>query len=85
MSLDTDGKWKPGAQDSLPHSEKIAIVRAGGRVDVKMSLHKEEREGECRHRLGWRTIACDGELDIVECPRCGKQEVAVCNFDEDFA
>ena len=80
-----DGKWKPGSQDRLPHDEKIAIVRGGGRIDVEMSLHQELKPGPCSHSHGARTIACDNVLDVIECPDCGKQSVVACNFDEEFS
>lgn len=80
-----EGKWIQGTQDDLPHAEKIAIVRSGGRIDVEMSLHKHLKPNACDHLRGVRTIACDEVLDVVECPDCGKQSVVGCNFDDEYS
>lgn len=66
--------------------EAIQIVRDGGRVHTKFSLHVSENQASalCQH-LYWRTIACDSETDVVECESCGRQRLARCNFDEEYA
>jgi hypothetical protein len=33
----------------------------------------------------WRTVKCDGDTDIIECARCGKQKPARCNFDDEYS
>ena len=58
------------------------------RVNNERSLHEHEDAAKCPggiHALPWRTLTCDGETDIVECSRCGKQREMRCNFDEDYA
>lgn len=63
----------------------FAVVRAGGRVCNKLSLHAEEDPSKCHGVHCWRTIVCDGETDVIECSRCGKQALSKCDFDEEFA
>ena len=55
------------------------------RIHNSYSLHEEEKPELCEfgHAI-WRTIECDGERDIVECSRCGRQKEVSCNFDEEF-
>ncbi len=76
----------------MTQAELIQKCRAGKTLIVEHSFHRGSVGGEfeskrtCNHRHGWRTIVCDGgDLDVVECPDCGAQKVARCNFDEDFA
>ena len=57
------------------------------RVRGGHSLHDEEKPELCpgnRH-AHWRAIACDGETDVVECSRCGRQHTERCSFDEDYS
>lgn len=67
--------------------EAIAAVRRGERVKSEFSLHDTEKSELCpdwNHQ--WRTLFCDGgDLDVVECRHCGRQEVAHCNFDEEYS
>ena len=54
------------------------------RVATNHSLHAAEKDiGP--HTCHWRTIECDGETDVVECSKCGKQRTAPCNFDDDYS
>ena len=65
--------------------EAIKTVRDGGRATTKHSLHETETPpsgGYCDHR--YREIACDGDTDVLECSRCGRQRLAVCTFDDDY-
>lgn len=32
-----------------------------------------------------KVIQCMNELDIVQCPNCGSEQVSKCNFDEEFS
>lgn len=66
--------------------EAIEAVRRGERVSGPYSIHAQAKEGGCpcwNHH--WRTLFCDSETDVVECSRCGAQELARCNFDEEYA
>lgn len=73
------------------HDEAVALVRSGKRARTASSLFGElgsepgPDEAICKHPRGWRTIACNGDLDVVECPICGAQTVEACNFDEEYA
>lgn len=51
------------------------------------SIREAEDPSKCPSGHGqWRTIKCDGgEWDVIECARCGKQMVARCNFDDEYA
>jgi DNA-directed RNA polymerase subunit RPC12/RpoP len=66
-------------------AEAIAAVKSGGRCTTKHTLMGAESPDswKCAHR--WRTVACDGETDVIECPRCGKQMLARCDFDDEYA
>ena len=70
--------------------QAIEVARRGERVDTNYSYHKAEKEtaicyGAKSHFYHhWRTIACDGETDVVECSDCGRQAVCACNFDEQY-
>lgn len=73
-------------REQLSDAEAIEIVRRGGRAITKHSLHESENAASaiCRH-LRWRSIACDGKTDVIECAACGRQRLAKCDFDEEFA
>ena len=64
-------------------AEAIAAAKRGERIKTEHSMFDKPTGEPCPHR-GWRTIACDGSTDVVECPNCGVQKTAVCNFDEEF-
>jgi hypothetical protein len=67
-------------------SAAIAAVRCGKRVSGEHSLHSEVKPGLCpgfNHE--WRVLFCNNAEDVVECYRCGAQDVTACNFDDDFA
>ena len=57
------------------------------RVRGGHSLHDEEKPELCRNSCHghWRTVSCDGEIDIIECARCGQQRKTRCNFDEEYS
>lgn len=65
----------------------ILLFKNSGRVPRQAhSLHDEENKAlNCKHGHGWRTIVCNNEEDVVECPDCGAQRLMTCNFDDDFA
>lgn len=65
----------------------IEAVRMGHRIKVKQSLHERETPEACPNGVHghWRVIVCDNETDVIECARCGKQRLTVCNFDDDFS
>jgi hypothetical protein len=66
--------------------EAIEACRAGKRVQAQFSMYASEKPDGCPGwNHDWRVIACDNETDVVECRRCGKQELARCNFDDDYA
>lgn len=64
--------------------EAIAAVRRGERVASEHSIHPEPKTpcAVCQH---WRTLFCNSDEDVVECSKCGRQAVAVCNFDDEYA
>lgn len=67
-------------------SQLIERAKAGERIPrQRYSLHDSVIDPNCTHGHGWRTIVCNSEDDVVECPDCGAQRVEKCNFDEDFA
>lgn len=58
------------------------------RVRNESSLHDAEDKTKCPdgfHAQPWRTLLCDGEIDTVECSRCGHQRRLRCNFDGDYS
>jgi hypothetical protein len=62
----------------------IEAAQRGERVAGKHSLHAEEvPDPHCQHR--WRTLFCNNVTDVLECAMCGKQELADCDFDEEYA
>lgn len=68
----------------MTDEEAIAAVRAGKRAKVALSLFREPTNPE-PHTCTDRVIVCTDKTDVVECPRCGKQRVTACTFDEDYA
>lgn len=67
----------------MTNNELIAMAKRGERIPRQPhSLHDSVRPGRCDHYHGWRTIVCNFEDDVVECPDCGEQRVMKCNFDE---
>lgn len=70
---------------AMTHQEAVAAVQVGKRVTGEHSLHAEAKTpcvGCCRN---WRTLYCDSETDVVECAECGRQSLARCNFDDEYA
>lgn len=78
----------------MTDSEAIVAVREGKRAVTEHSLFAATWvvPRECCNLSGhllpnhglWRTVACNFETDVVECNRCGKQRIAVCDFDDEF-
>jgi hypothetical protein len=67
-------------------AEAVEAVRRGERVAGTYSLHAAEKGPPCPgFNCHWRTLFCDSETDVVECSRCGRQELKRCNFDEEYA
>ena len=55
------------------------------RVTGGLSLHTEERPELCPAGHGtWRVVRCNDDTDIIECPRCGAQREAECDFDGEY-
>lgn len=74
----------------MTDQEAIAEVRAGRRVAGEFSKHAEEKPDAWKTTCPgfnhqWRTLFCDGDTDVVECIRCGRQELCRCNFDDECA
>ena len=68
----------------MTNEEAVAAVKAGGRCETRhtiLGLEIQVGADRCSHH--WRTVACDGESDVIECSICGKQLLVQCNFDED--
>ena len=65
--------------------EWIDAYKRGERVLSDTSLFKE-RLGipTCQHQRE-RTVACNGDEDVVECDKCGRQRLTSCNFDDDMS
>lgn len=58
------------------------------RVRNELSLFNEHRPELCKpsEPCGHaRVIECDGETDVIECSKCGKQRKALCSFDDDYS
>jgi len=67
-------------------SEAIAAVRRGERAVTSTTLSGFKWAPEiCGHVYGWRTVACDDATDVIECPCCGEQRLAKCNFEDECA
>lgn len=61
----------------------IEAVRVGGRTRVPMSMFEAEKNiGP--HACPERIIVCADPTDISECPKCGKQRIVACHFDDDY-
>lgn len=97
MQADYPGAAKPQPPDPpvyMTDAEAIAAVRAGGRCLTKHCLRPLNWvvPEKCTNLRGdllpdhalWRTVACDGDTDVVECSRCGKQRLAACDFDDEY-
>jgi hypothetical protein len=73
----------------MTDAEALAAVRDGRRAVTATSLWPNGAGKPatniigCEHR--WRTIACDGKTDVIECSKCAEQRLARCDFDEEFA
>jgi hypothetical protein len=77
-------KSKEG-EPAMNHKEAVEAVRRGDRAAGPHSLHAVTIPPCPGFNHHWRTLFCDGETDVVECSRCGIQQVAPCNFDEEYA
>lgn len=83
---DGDHRDEPtDAKRFMTDDEAITAVQNGDRAITECSLHSQIIEADCWPYHSWRTVACNDELDVIECRLCGRQQVAKCNFDEDFA
>lgn len=75
----------------MTDSEAVDAARHGERVAGQFSLHAAALPTDEMLKVcpgwnhNWRVLFCDGDTDVVECRRCGTQQLARCNFDEDFA
>lgn len=70
----------------MTDNEAIAAARRGDRVVTRHTLHSSifiSHVASCAHRF--RTVACNNESDVIECSRCGWQQISTCNFDEEFS
>ncbi len=69
----------------MTNDEAIQAVKDGRRATTKHSLHAAESVDApaCNHN--WRTVACNDKEDVVECSRCGRQQLAACDFDEEYS
>lgn len=78
-------------QQGMETSEAIEAVRRRQRVGGPHSLHAAALPVEQMLKVcpgfnhQWRTLFCDGDTDVVECYRCGIQDLARCNFDDEYA
>lgn len=78
--------WNRDESATMNDKEAIAVAKVGGRVAGKFSIHEEAKPDVCPgFNCQWRTLFCDGETDVVECYKCGRQDTARCNFDEEYA
>lgn len=70
----------------MTDTEAIQAVRDGNRAEIVDSIHPAENPASalCLHSY-WRSIACDGETDVVECASCGRQRLAKCDFNEEYS
>ena len=68
------------------NAEAIEAVRLGRRAVTETSMHTRHEPDKCPgFNHSWRVIACNDVEDVVECSHCGRQKLARCNFDEEFA
>ena len=67
-------------------TELIEKAERGERIshsEAEHVLFDQTKSGPCSCH-SWRTIVCDGARDVLECSKCGTQQVSPCNFDEDY-
>jgi hypothetical protein len=71
---------------ALTDEQLIKRADAGERIVSKHTLFPIDHQPtlNCGHPHGWRTVACDGDRDVVECSVCGRQWIERCNFDEEY-
>ena len=68
----------------MSDAEAIDTVTYGGRCHTQFT--RRDQGPACPgFNHSWRVVACDGQQDVVECLRCGAQEIRECNFNEDVA
>jgi hypothetical protein len=67
----------PSPQTMSP-SEAINAVLTGERAVTFHTLTRFDLAPEDCPRHDWRTVACDGRFDVLECEDCGKQVVETC-------
>jgi hypothetical protein len=59
-------------------------MNSAERITGGYSIHAAEIDvGPHEHH--WRVVKCDGERDVCECSKCGKQANFACNFDDEYA
>lgn len=76
----------------MTDSEAVAAVRRGERVAGSYSMHPAAPADVLAmlkicpgFNHDWRVIFCTSETDVVECRRCGTQELCRCDFNEEYA
>lgn len=70
----------------MTDAEAIAAVQLGLRAVTETSMHVRHEPDRCQgFNHNWRVIACNDVNDALECSHCGRQKLAACNFEEDFA
>lgn len=68
----------------MTDTEAIEAVKRGERVAGPYSQHVVENfRSDCQHH--WRVLFCNDEHDVIECSKCGRQQVCRCNFEDDCA
>jgi hypothetical protein len=68
-------------------TDLVEKARRGERIthdEAEHVLLDRTRLGPCSAHA-WRVIVCTDIDDVLECRKCGAQQVSPCNFDEDYA
>jgi hypothetical protein len=63
----------------------LAAAKRGERIKPGMSIKQFESEESHKCAHAYRAIICVDDEDVLECSKCGKQIVAACTFDDDYA
>lgn len=70
----------------MTKTELVEEVRQGRRIKVEYSMFESTDPSKCpASNHVWRVIVCTDVDDVLECRKCGVQQVSPCNFDEDYS
>lgn len=72
-------------RERITHQERVNrkidtyIELSKYRIFSDTSLHLDEKIVPLHLCISYRVISCYGDLDVCECPICGKQVIKACN------